>query len=150
MTITLRPAQLSDLDEMQSVFQRASMSNERDRQLLLEHPEWLQQSDGAIKQGRTRVAVDEEGTLVGFATYRITNETAELEDLFVDPSHMRHGIATALVGDIARQLRDMNYATMEVTANWHAMSFYLEVGFEPEQLVETEGGPALRMQRTIN
>ncbi len=39
-----------------------------------------------------RLAVDEAGAAVGFAAYLIQNSVAELEDLFVDPAHMRRGI----------------------------------------------------------
>ena len=76
------------------------MCNEHDRGLLREHPEWLVLSDLGVVEGRTRVAVDEDGTLTGFATHLISNGVAEIEDLFVDPLRMREGIAAALVLDI--------------------------------------------------
>jgi GNAT superfamily N-acetyltransferase len=149
MSITLRQADLSDMEELQGVSYRASLSNERDLPLFVAHPEWLVLSDTAVREGRTSVAVDSDGTLVGFATYLVTHDGAELEDLFVDPSHMRCGIGTALVLAISDELRSMNFAIMEVTANSHAMAFYASVGFQPHGVVETEGGPAVRMRRCV-
>jgi GNAT superfamily N-acetyltransferase len=149
MVIALRHASLFDLPELRSVFLRASMWNESDRPLLQEHPEWLELSDAAVKEGRTRVAVEQGGVVVGFATYLISEGIAELEDLFVDPPHMRCGIGEALVIDISDQVRRMNYEMLEVTASSNAMAFYEYMGFEEDRLVDTEGGPALRMRRPI-
>lgn len=145
----LRDARLTDVPALRSVFLRASMSNEGDRSLLREHPEWLELSDAAVREGRTRVAVDEGRAVVGFAAYFISEGIAELEDLFVDPSHMRRGIGEALVIDISDQVRRMNFEMLEVTANRHAMAFYEYVGFEPDRLIDTDGYPALRMRRPI-
>ena len=149
MVFTLRDACLTDMPELRSVFLRASMANEGDRPLLREHPEWLELSDAAVGEGRTRVAVDEGHAVVGFATYYISEGIAELEDLFVDPSHMRCGIGEALVIDICDQLRKLNFETLEVTTNQHAVAFYEYVGLEPDRLVDTEGNPAMRMKRPI-
>ncbi|MBW4077697.1 MAG: GNAT family N-acetyltransferase [Acidobacteria bacterium] len=147
MVFTLRDARLADMPQLRTIFMRASMFNEGDRILMQEHPEWLELSDAAVGEGRTRVAVEEDETVVGFATYFIAEGIAELEDLFVDPSSMRRGIGEALVLDISDQVRQMNFEVLEVTANPHAMTFYEYVGFEPDRLVETEGYPAMRMRR---
>lgn len=148
--ITLRDARLTDMPELRKVFLRASLSNEGDRPLLQEHPEWLELSDAAVREGRTRVAVDEGHVVVGFATHLISEGIAELEDLFVDPSDMRRGVGEALVIDISNQVRKMNFEMLEVTANPNAMAFYEYVGFVPDRLVDTEGYPALRMRRPID
>ena len=95
MAFLIRDAATTDLGDLQGVFRSASLSNENDRGLLREHPEWLVLSDQGVREGRTRVAVDEYGTVTGFATHLISDGAAELEDLFVDPPRMRQGIATA-------------------------------------------------------
>ena len=150
MEFTFRDARLTDMTELQGVFLRASMANEGDRPLLREHPEWLELSDASVREGRTRVAVDEGRAVVGFATYCISEGIAELENLFVDPSHMRRRIGETLVLDISDRLRGLNFEILEVTANPHAMAFYEYVGFEPDRLVDTMGYPALRMRRPID
>jgi ribosomal protein S18 acetylase RimI-like enzyme len=94
-----------------------------------------------------RVAVDEEGVVVGFATARFSDGLAELEDLFVDPPRMRHGIGEALVMDISSRLNELHFDALEVTANPHAMAFYERLGFVQVRIVETPGYPAHRMSR---
>ena len=57
---TVRHARLSDMSGLEDVFARASMSNENDRNpLFLQHPEWLELSDDAVRERRTHVAVDQ-------------------------------------------------------------------------------------------
>jgi len=63
--------------------------------LLLANPEVLVFDIGSIRDGRTRVAVDN-GRIVGFATTSLRGEIAELDDLFVDLAWMRRGVARAL------------------------------------------------------
>ena len=79
-----------------------------------------------------------DGEIVGFATL----VGSELEDLFTDPDWMRHGIATALVRDLAA-----NVPRIDLTANPHALAFYESVGFVEDGIAETSGGPAVRMHR---
>jgi ribosomal protein S18 acetylase RimI-like enzyme len=147
MLFLIRDAKLTDMDDLQGVYTRASLSNENDRGLLQEHPEWLVLSDKAVIDGRMRVAVDDDNRIVGFVTYLITDGIAELEDLFVDPPSMRKGIASSLVGDILARLSDLNFGTVEVTANPHAMAFYSHLGFVEGRVVDTPGYPAPRMSR---
>jgi GNAT superfamily N-acetyltransferase len=147
MTPQIRDAELMDMEVIQEVFERASLSNENDRHQLQEHPEWLELSDKGIVEGRMRVAVDDDEVVTGFATYLIADGVAELEDLFVDPRWMRHGIGTALVLDISARLHVLHFERLEVTANPHAMAFYRRMGFVEEGIVATPGYPALRMSR---
>jgi hypothetical protein len=51
------------------------------------------------------------------------------------------------VRDIAELLNAKGFATVEVTANPHAMAFYEHAGFKPDHVVETTYYPALRMRR---
>jgi GNAT superfamily N-acetyltransferase len=147
MLLLIRDAEATDMEDLQGVFRRASLSNEADRGLLREHPEWLVLSDQGVREGRTRVAVDEYGTVTGFATHLISDGAAELEDLFVDPPRMRQGIAAALVLDISSRLHQLGFERLEVTANPHAMAFYEHLGFVADQIVDTPGYPAPRMSR---
>lgn len=147
MPLLIRDAEATDMEDIQGVFRRASLSNENDRGLLQKHPEWLVLSDQGVREGRTRVAVDEDGDVAGFATHLISDGIAELEDLFVDPQRMRQGIAMALVLDIASRLHHLGFESLEVTANPHAMPFYEHLGFAADRIVNTPGYPAPRMSR---
>jgi GNAT superfamily N-acetyltransferase len=147
VSYTIRDARLADHEELEALFRRASLSNENDRELLLQHPDQLALPIRGIREGRVRLAADEANVLVGFATFLVTDGVAELEDLFVDPGHRRRGIAELLVLDISKRVREMGFDTLEVTANPHAMAFYEYMGFDACGLVETEFYPASRMKR---
>ena len=102
-----------------------------------------------LAEGRTYVA-DQDGSVVGFATWAETAGTMELEDLFVDPDYMRRGIATALVNCIAEVLRARGVERLEVTANPHALGFYRAAGFTDCGIAQTEFGAAPRMVLAIS
>jgi GNAT superfamily N-acetyltransferase len=91
--------------------------------------------------------MDDDGTVVGFATYLIIDGVAEIEGLFVEPVWMRNAIGAALVTNVAARLNDLHFDTLEVTANPHAMAFYEHVGFVEDRIVGTQGYPASRMSR---
>ena len=134
----------ADLAAARSVYRRASLSNTGDRDSLLTHPEYLILGPEGLAEGRTHVA-EEDGSVVGFATWADTAGTIELEDLFVDPDQMRRGIATALVSRIAEVVRARGAKRLEVTANPHALGFYRAVGFIDCGVAETDFGAAPRM-----
>jgi ribosomal protein S18 acetylase RimI-like enzyme len=145
----IRLGTLADLAAATSVYRRASLSNAADRDNLLAHPEYLILGPEGLAEGRTYVA-EEDGAVVGFATWAETDGTTELEDLFVDPRYMRRGIAAALVNRIADILRARGVERLEVTANPHALDFYRAAGFTDCGLAETEFGTAPRMVLPIS
>ena len=118
----------ADLPAASDVYRNASLSNAGDRDNLLAHPEYLVLGPEGLAEGRTYVA-EEEGSLVGFATWIEAGGVFELEDLFVDPGWRRRGIAAALVNRIAQVLRARGAERLEVTANLHALGFYRAAGF---------------------
>ena len=128
---------------------RASLFNAGDRDNMLAHPEYLILGPEGLAEGRTYVA-EQDGSLVGFATWIETAGTMELEDLFVDPDRMRRGIATALVNRIAEVLRARGVERLEVTANPHALGFYRAAGFIDCGVAETDFGAAPRMVLAIS
>jgi ribosomal protein S18 acetylase RimI-like enzyme len=134
----------ADLGAASGIYRRASLSNAADRDNLLAHPEYLILGPEGLAGGRTHVA-EQNGMLVGFATWAETAGTMELEDLFVDPDYMRRGIATALVSRIAEVLRARGAERLEVTANPHALGFYRAVGFTDCGIAKTDFGAAPRM-----
>ena len=138
----------ADLPAAASVYRRASLSNAGDRDNLLAHPEYLILGPEGLAEGRTYVA-EEDGSVVGFATWARAGGVTELEDLFVDPGWMRRGIATALVGRIVEVLRAQGARCLEVTANPHAQGFYSATGFIDSGTAETAFGTAPRKRLPI-
>ncbi len=147
--MTIRPAVPADLDAVREVFREASLSNTGDRAALLAHPEVLLWSGDAIAEGRTRVAVDDDGAIAGFATALQVDGALELEDLFVAPRRMRQGVARRLVQDVLSLARRLGVGSVQVTANPHAMAFYTAVGFVPDGTAQTRFGPAPRMRLDV-
>lgn len=114
---------------------------------MLAHPELVGPSERAVAEGRTRVAVSVDGTILGFATgRRLERGVLELEDLFVDPDWMRRGIGRRLLADLVALAERQGIARIEVTANPHADAFYRSVGFVYMGETATEFGPAARME----
>ena len=139
----------ADLSAATGVYRRASLSNAGDRDNLLAHPEYLILGPEGLAEGRTYVA-EEDGSVVGFATWAQADGAIELEDLFVDPGWRRRGIATALVRRIVDVLRAQGVTWLEVTANPHAREFYRSAGFIDYGVAETDFGAAPRMRLAIS
>lgn len=142
--VEIRGAVDDDLPGVRSVYRRASCSNEGDRPLFERHPELLDLSDAAVRQGRTRVAVVD-GQIVGFSSVLANGDSIELEDLFVDPDWMRRGVARALIADQVDRARVAGARQIEVDGNEHALEFYERVGFVAGATVTLEHGSAIRM-----
>ena len=145
----IRSGAPADLSAVRDVYRSASLSNAGDRAMLLAHPEHLILGPEGLNEGRTHVA-EEDGSVVGFATWTEADGVTELEDLFVDPGWTRRGIATALVNRIVEVLRARGVERLEVTANPHAMGFYTAIGFVRCGTASTEFSQAPRMVLVIH
>lgn len=145
----IRQAVATDLDAIRELFVLASLSNAGDRLVLVAHPDALELDGSAVAEGRTRVAVDDGGRVVGFATTAGAGAVVELEDLFVDPARMREGIGRSLVLDAVACARRLGAERLEVTANPHAVGFYTRMGFVAAGEAQTRFGPAPRMRRPV-
>jgi GNAT superfamily N-acetyltransferase len=146
---TVRRATAADLAILRDLYRRSSLSNENDRDALLGAPDALIWPGDGIASGRTELAVDGSGQVLGFATTVVCGEGLELEDLFVDPGAMRRGVGTRLVSALVAQAASDGVPWVEVTANPHAAAFYASVGFAAVGTVETRFGPAPRLRRTV-
>jgi GNAT superfamily N-acetyltransferase len=147
-TSVIRLGAAADYPAAATVYRRASLSNAGDRENLVAHPEHLILAPDALAEGRTYVA-EQDGCVVGFATWIETGSRVELEDLFIDPNWRKRGIARALVLRIVDVLRVRGVSCLEVTANPHALGFYRNVGFIDIGDAQTEFGAAPRMALLI-
>jgi GNAT superfamily N-acetyltransferase len=145
----VRAATAADVEVLRGVYRRASLSNDGDRAALLGAPDALVWSGDGIDDGRTTVALDRSGRVLGFATVLPIDGGLELDDLFVDPADMRRGVATLLVDTLVRRAARDGIAWIEVTANPHAAAFYASALFEAVGAVETRFGPAPRLRRLV-
>lgn len=145
--LRIRTAVPADLAELRRVYRAASLSNEDDAPLLLANPEFLVFAGDGVADARTRVAIEPSRpeTVLGFASVVDQEGVRELDDLFVDPSCRRRGIARRLVLDAVRTARDQGHAQLFVAANPHALAFYQAVGFAEIGRISTELGSGHRM-----
>jgi GNAT superfamily N-acetyltransferase len=118
--VSIRDATAADVPRLKEIFRAASWSNIADRPLLEEHPEFLEWSGAPAAQGRTRLA-ELAGHVVGFVSTVDDGDAVQLEDLFVDPDWMRHGVARALVEDVAKTARARGATRLVVDGNRHAL-----------------------------
>ena len=94
----IRLGRPDDVGVLRELFWRSSFSNEGDRAAMLANREAIVFDESALREQRTRVALGDDGRIVGFSTVRrLVADVAELEDLFVDPECMRRGVGTQLV-----------------------------------------------------
>jgi GNAT superfamily N-acetyltransferase len=147
--VLIRLGTPADLPAAAGVYRRASLSNAGDRDNLLAHPEYQVLGPQGLAEGRTYVAEEGDGSVVGFATWARAGGVTELEDLFVDPDRRRRGIAAALVSHIVDVLREQGVRCLEVTANPHAEGFYSAAGFIDCGTAETDFGTAPRKRLPI-
>jgi GNAT superfamily N-acetyltransferase len=147
--VEIRDATMADLGMVRAVYRRSSLSNDGDRANLLAHPDVLVLSDRAIREGRTRVAVTEDGEILGFVVLETLGGALELDKLFVDPDFMRRGVGSQLVADTVRIAQGRGVPRVEVTANPHALSFYVNAGFALDGPIETRFGVGQRMHRNV-
>jgi GNAT superfamily N-acetyltransferase len=137
--VRLRAAQEADREVLRDLHRRASYIWPEDRVHLDANPGIFGVPDGAIEAGATRVACDDDGRIVGFAT--VLGDV--LEDLFVEPDRMRSGIGRILVEDAAsRTDRPITVIAAERTRR-----FYERAGFALDGPAQTQFGPALRFTR---
>jgi GNAT superfamily N-acetyltransferase len=116
--------------------------------------EWLRDGFGSDAGFTAFVAEDEIAeVVVGVATCSRRTITGWngpvifLQDLFVEPDHRRHGIASALMARVAAYARDLGSPIVELTvrADNPAQAFYRRSGFQhlPHCLTYVLAGPAL-------
>jgi GNAT superfamily N-acetyltransferase len=141
------PAERSALEDLQ---RRASLIWEEDRDALLAHPDAIELPLEQITDGRTIVA-ESVGELIGFAVVLPREDgDAELDGLFVEPTHWRHGIGRALVDEVERMALADGAASLWVTANTRALGFYDSCGFVTVGEVATRFRPAPKMRKTLD
>ena len=146
MRVAIRDAEITDMDDLRRVFERASLSNENDRGLLEEHPELLVLSEVSERadegpRGRRRH---------GCRLCHLIGSPTDLRSLKAsswNPDGRGVVSGPRFVLDISARLDEVHFKRLEVTANPHAMAFYERLGFAVDRVVDTPGYPAPRMSR---
>jgi GNAT superfamily N-acetyltransferase len=147
LTITL--ARAAERDALEALQRRASLMNEADRAALLAHPDAIDLPLEQVAGGRVMVARNG-AAILGFAVLlRGTDDAAELDGLFVEPSAWRSGIGRALVEAACARARSEGANLVHVIAGREAVGFYQACGFELQGEAQTRFGPAVTLRRRL-
>jgi GNAT superfamily N-acetyltransferase len=146
---TIRDAEAEEAASLEALQRRSSDVWEAYREQLAAHPDAIELPQSYIDKGWVRVAVDEQGTPVGFSVVIPgTGPSHELDGLFVEPAHMLGGVGRALVEDAAAGASGRGAACLDVIAG-PARGFYERVGFSLIGTANTRFGPAVHMRREL-
>ena len=147
--LLIRPASVSEQNQLEALQWRASLTNSGDREALLAHPDAIALPIAQIAAGGVFVA-EWNGTIVGFAAVEPRADgNSELDALFVDPDMRRRGIARSLVEHCAEVARTRKSVALRVVGNPHAKDFYTACGFSVIGTEETRFGPGLLMRMMV-
>ena len=147
--MSVRPARVDEQKGLESLQQRASLSNPGNRDALLANPDAIALPIEQIVEGCVFVA-EREGTVVGFAAVIPRPDGgAELDAMFVEPQLWKQGIGRALVDHSADVARARAASFLHVVGNPHAEGFYTSCGFRVTGSVETRFGIGLPMTRGL-
>jgi GNAT superfamily N-acetyltransferase len=142
----IRTATPADAAALRELHRRSSYIWEEDRAQLDAHPDLFGVDPASLSAGHTRVAIDDDGTISGFAT---VTDTCELEDLFVEPERMRGGIGSEPVADAVARAEAAGHTRMTVVAAPRTLRFYERAGFAVESEATTRFAPALLLARAL-
>ena len=141
----IRRAVSAEREALEELQRRASLAIEEYRAALQRHPDAIHLPAEQIALGQVHVA-EEDGRILGFVAAVMTESSADLEGLFVEPELWGGGIGRALIDFAVHQARRKGLS-LSVIANPTARGFYEKCGFAVEGEAQTRFGPALRMSR---
>ena len=148
-SVIIRNAAQSEAPVLEALQRRSSDVWEQYREQLAAHPDAIELPQAFVDNNWVRVAVDIEGTPVGFSVVIPTDGPVhELDGLFVEPRHMSSGVGRALIEDAAARASAQGAEALEVTVG-PAQGFYERVGFTLIGATQTRFGPAVRMRRDL-
>ncbi|MEC9267574.1 MAG: GNAT family N-acetyltransferase [Pseudomonadota bacterium] len=149
MNVRLRTARLEDRDALIELQRRASLANPEDREAILAHPDAIDIPPGQFEAGNVLVA-ELDGAAVGFAALFIRpDRQAELDGLFVEPTHWKAGIGRTLVRAAEERAREHGADSLHVIGHPNANGFYSHVGFAALGEIPTRFGPGRRFVRHL-
>nr|WP_157647418.1 GNAT family N-acetyltransferase [Actinomycetospora chiangmaiensis] len=137
--MTIRPAEPADVPTLVRFVHELAAYEREPESCLLTGDQLHDALFGDAPAVFATVAVQGDG-LAGAAIWFLTYSTwtgvhgVHLEDLYVSPDHRRHGVARALLADLARTCVDRGWARLEwAVLDWNtpALDFYATLASEP-------------------
>lgn len=145
----IRPAIPSEQQYLEALVLRSSVTNPKDHEALLAHPDAIELPLEQIVAGDVFV-LELQGRIVGFAALKSRPDgDADLDGLFVEPDIRRRGVGRSLVAHCMQIARSRGSAALHVIGNPYAQDFYLACGFSLTGSSQTRFGPALLMRISL-
>lgn len=141
--VAIRLAHPDDRLNLIELQRRASLVGETGEvlQRLLDEPELIDIDEELLANNEVIVA-EIDSRIAGFASFIAQDgNDAELDGLFVEPSHWRQGIGRALIEAVERELVAWQATRLRVVANPNALAFYTALGFVTIGEEKTPLGP---------
>ena len=121
----IRPAQLTELDAMNAMIIRAKAHWGYDAEFMASVKRELTIGKGDLSPD---LVVWADPDLRGMAQLSVAGETAQLEDLFVDPDAMGRGVGAALFRWAKEKAYAQGARVMKIDSDPFAEPFYLKMG----------------------
>ena len=140
---SIRLAHPDDRPNLIELQRRASLVGETGDvlQQLLDDPSLIDIDEELLANNEV-ICAEIGSTIVGFASFIAQDgNDAELDGMFVEPSHWRQGIGRMLIEAVERELVAWHATRLRVLANPNALAFYRAVGFEIIGEEKTPLGP---------
>jgi GNAT superfamily N-acetyltransferase len=148
--VIVRDAAADERGALEALQRRASDVWEEYRAALVAHPNAIALAPELIAAGCVRVAVSDDGEVLGFSVLLAPRYGAcELDGLFVEPEAMGGGVGRALIADAATRARAEGAMRISVIANPGAAGFYERLGFVAGEPATTRFGPAAWMHLAL-
>jgi len=129
VNLTIRRAHADEKRAFENLQRAAALANEADREHILANPDAIDLPQTQIDEGHVLVA-ERDGAVLGFAVVLPREDgDADLDGLFVAPTHWRQGIARRLVDEAGRLASARGARALHVVGNPHARAFYELQGF---------------------
>lgn len=141
MSITIRPAQISDIDTILFFIKELAIYEKAEHEVLAT-PETIKQSMFKEHSGVYGLICELNNQPIGFSIYFFNYSTwlakpgLYLEDLYVSPEHRGKGAGIALLKALAKIAVDKGCGRFEWSClDWNTPSreFYESLGAEPQQ-----------------
>lgn len=134
---------------LEALQRRSSLAIDEDRAALLADPGLIDLPPDHVTP-RHAVVAESGATAVGFAVVLSRGDgDADLDGLFVDPSHWRRGVGRELVARARSLAIDLGASRLWVVANPAARAVYDACGFRYVGEVETQLRTAFLMQMDL-
>ena len=125
--INLRQPDVSELPALSTLCIRSKAHWGYDEVFMEACREELTLQPSVLEDGETIIA-EEDNEMLGIAKVALSNDTAELDLLYVSPDAMGKGVGRLLIDWSLQSARSNNATVLSIVADPHAVEFYKKMG----------------------